>query len=338
MTVVEAADDERTRLLERIRANPEDDGPRLGLAELLTQRGDPRGRFIDLQVQYAKQPELNVKVRMNVLQRDHGAAWLPPGVRAESAVFRRGFLVDAEWVSATDPSHPEWALLEVLRCPDISEGDASPLAVARPQLRELHRATQDLLDELLRAPPVGLRELDVALPLGRFLHRTPEELSVFSRLDSLAVRPRERRFDMAALVEVVPVTRDEAVRILTVWRHLRRLRVPPLAVGLKAMLELRRSLAPGLTLEVDWLSRLGRHGRGGLRIVAGPEGVRVWSVDAADTEEIAFKALRDAGVRSVVLEHPWAAVKEREWKVRAFLRERRQYQRWLEAQRRDAGE
>jgi uncharacterized protein (TIGR02996 family) len=45
--------DTRAALLAEIIANPDDDGPRLILADLLDERGDPRGAFIRVQVELA---------------------------------------------------------------------------------------------------------------------------------------------------------------------------------------------------------------------------------------------------------------------------------------------
>ena len=72
-------DEVRARLLADILANPDDDGPRLVLADWLSQRGDPRGELIN--VQCAMQRTTGIELarlanRSSDLLYRHGAAWL----------------------------------------------------------------------------------------------------------------------------------------------------------------------------------------------------------------------------------------------------------------------
>jgi len=81
---------------------PDDDEPRHRLAELLTRQGDPRGRFIELQLEVAA-----VRAAADVsparwgerwlaaeeLRRRHGAGWCPAlPLDARAPVFARGFV------------------------------------------------------------------------------------------------------------------------------------------------------------------------------------------------------------------------------------------------------
>ena len=77
----------RDELFAEVYANPIDDGPRLVLADLLQEQGDPRGEFIALQ---CHQPGSK---RERELLKEHGKAWLgelAPWVGADFE-FRRGF-------------------------------------------------------------------------------------------------------------------------------------------------------------------------------------------------------------------------------------------------------
>ncbi|MFZ5446105.1 MAG: TIGR02996 domain-containing protein [Myxococcota bacterium] len=84
----------RDELLAAILARPDDDGPRLVLADLLLEAGDPRGEFIQLQC--AGETE-----RSSELLREHGARWLgelsPEVARVE---FSRGFVSSIELLDA----------------------------------------------------------------------------------------------------------------------------------------------------------------------------------------------------------------------------------------------
>src|SRR5262245_36768489 len=71
------------RLLADARANPEDDGPRLVLADWLEEHGDPRGEFVRLQVNLAKlepdDPAAAPAQRCHdELQQRYEPAWLGP--------------------------------------------------------------------------------------------------------------------------------------------------------------------------------------------------------------------------------------------------------------------
>ncbi|MBY0460273.1 MAG: TIGR02996 domain-containing protein, partial [Gemmataceae bacterium] len=48
---------EAEAFLQRIRAKPDDDAPRLIFADFLDEEGDPRGRFIRVQLALAHLPE-----------------------------------------------------------------------------------------------------------------------------------------------------------------------------------------------------------------------------------------------------------------------------------------
>ena len=110
-------------LLADIYANPADDAPRLVLADLLLERGDPRGELITLQLERKGEPT----ERERQLLKKHGKAWmgaLAPvlswGRGYAHTEFRRGFVAKADIILSVgkklDPirNDPAWATVEEL--------------------------------------------------------------------------------------------------------------------------------------------------------------------------------------------------------------------------------
>lgn len=294
--------DEAVReLLARVLAAPDDDGPRLVLADLLLERGEPRGRFIALQVEHARSPpDLHRKVKMNVLQRDHGARWLPPGVRAETAVFRRGFLHEAEWTSGTAPDHPEWRLVEVLRGAGGEAHGPSVLAVPRPRLRVVTGASALLLAEVLQRPPPGLEELDASVEPQRFVGPFARELKVLPRLRRLGVR-------WLSSGGGEPVGLVSVLRALGAYRWLDQLALALPPVDVRTLMAQRSAAAPELTLQVYALRAPGAE----VRLDLGPAGIQVTyqaepgpaAADARAVFEGVLEAVREAQVSELTLVH-----------------------------------
>lgn len=87
--------------LDRVRERPDDDGPRLILADWLDEHGDPRGAFIRVQVALARLPEDDarrgelVRQEQDLLAR-YSDVWAAPlrGIAA-GPVFRRGIIEEA---------------------------------------------------------------------------------------------------------------------------------------------------------------------------------------------------------------------------------------------------
>jgi uncharacterized protein (TIGR02996 family) len=116
-------------LLATILAAPDDDGPRLVLADLLSSKGDPRGEFITLQCRLAasKDDEARRKIRIaeNKLLAANGVEWskallaaAPESspLRANKIAFHRGFLEEAVFpLSAMDDLEPYFAAAPLLR-------------------------------------------------------------------------------------------------------------------------------------------------------------------------------------------------------------------------------
>lgn len=91
--------DDRADFLARLIANPDDKKPRLVYADLLQERGDPRGEFIALQCTRAELPDTDARApaidgQIDALLKKHKKTWLAAlgenkGARAE---YRRGFI------------------------------------------------------------------------------------------------------------------------------------------------------------------------------------------------------------------------------------------------------
>ncbi len=110
----------KTALLAAVYANPDDDGPRLVLADWLLERGDPWGEFITLQFK-ADKSRAEV-AREAALQAKHGTSWLGAlaTVVLKDVEFRRGFpsKVVAKFKGQREVEQfgdaPEWATIEEL--------------------------------------------------------------------------------------------------------------------------------------------------------------------------------------------------------------------------------
>ena len=89
---------EEQAFLQRIQARPDDDGPRLILADWLDERGDPRGEFIRLQCALARLPAEDPRHqpladRERALRDAYEAEWIRPlGGLVVSCEYRRGLV------------------------------------------------------------------------------------------------------------------------------------------------------------------------------------------------------------------------------------------------------
>jgi uncharacterized protein (TIGR02996 family) len=138
---------ERDALLAAIYAAPDDDEPRRIYADWLLQEGDPRGEFIQLQLQVAKTTDQLKRER--ALFVVHSDAWLAE-LRADprDAVFERGFLAIARPRGKVLPAERGWATVHTLH--EATPRDDVPM----PSLRSLRGLTEAHIHELaaLRQP------------------------------------------------------------------------------------------------------------------------------------------------------------------------------------------
>jgi uncharacterized protein (TIGR02996 family) len=190
-------------LIAEIYANPADDAQRLVLADLLLQRGDPRGELIALQ--FGRGDGEPTKRELRLLQK-HGRSWLGRlapvlswGRHYSRTAFRRGFLAVADIMLSVDKKleplagAPEWATVEKLT----------------------GRWNTDLL---LTAPLRGLRSIDDRLDAA-----TIEALS--QRREPLAnvieVRLMDPKIDGATLRRAFPaLTTVKLSRNINSWPEL----------------------------------------------------------------------------------------------------------------------
>jgi uncharacterized protein (TIGR02996 family) len=92
-----ALDEGLRRALDVVLAAPEDDAPRLAYAALLRGRGDPRGAFIEAQIEAARATDVDARKRANeladALAEQHARRWCAPfGLFSWSGLFYRGFI------------------------------------------------------------------------------------------------------------------------------------------------------------------------------------------------------------------------------------------------------
>jgi uncharacterized protein (TIGR02996 family) len=93
------------KLLAAIRAEPDDDDPRLVLADYLTDRGDPRGEYIAYELAAQSSVNTEARARAEALLARHELDWIAPlPVPVASWEFRRG-LLDCVWIrEGIDPT------------------------------------------------------------------------------------------------------------------------------------------------------------------------------------------------------------------------------------------
>jgi len=129
-------------LLEKVRANPDDDELRLILADAMDTAGDPHGELIVLQIR-RKNGESDRKTiaRERALLAKHMRDWLgaiAPAVKMKTAVFERGFLEKCTAVARRQVDakvyfqHPEWATVRSI----FFEGHS----MITPSMRSLREA------------------------------------------------------------------------------------------------------------------------------------------------------------------------------------------------------
>lgn len=159
-------------LYDAVFAAPEDDAPRLVLADALQEQGDPRGEFIALQLQQPRAQRS--ERRMAKLLERHRDAFLR---RLHSVVmpdaaqrWERGFLTEASVVLRGDQvDTPDWATVRKL---EVLFGGTPPLELASPHLRSL----EEISLAPLEAVPV-LFEADRPLGITAVALQGPTELA-----------------------------------------------------------------------------------------------------------------------------------------------------------------
>jgi uncharacterized protein (TIGR02996 family) len=117
-------------LFEAVWADPEHDGPRAVLADYLSERGDPRGEFITLQLtRAAGTSTVESRTRERELLALHQREWvgpISPLIETTFVKFERGFVVSCALKALTEkgtppPRHHAWATVKTFsaseKCP-----------------------------------------------------------------------------------------------------------------------------------------------------------------------------------------------------------------------------
>lgn len=181
-------------MLERGADHPEDEAHLRVLSDALMEQNDPRGRLISLQLEEELGSDLMRKVKVNVIARDHGPGWSPPGARILS--FHRGFASDLEWTGETDPEHVAWRSARHVRCTMQQVPSRSVFDVQRPNLRRVSGLHRPLLRHVFEARPPNLEELDGAIHRDELLQgELATQLERFPRLRRVSLRTTQLEFD-----------------------------------------------------------------------------------------------------------------------------------------------
>ncbi len=135
--------------LQRIRAYPDDDAQRLIFADWLDEEGDPRGRFIRVQLALAElPPDAPARRKLQVEERDllaaHREAWeVPFRGLATGCVFNRGFVeevnITARQFMRSAPELFAAAPIRHVHLFDVSDG--LPAVVQSPYMSRLAALT-----------------------------------------------------------------------------------------------------------------------------------------------------------------------------------------------------
>jgi uncharacterized protein (TIGR02996 family) len=169
-----AVDAKERGLLEAISARPDEDSPRLVLADFWAERGDTQGEYLALTLRSALADRSPEWLRAKRLHDKWRASWLPAGVDVRSAVFRRGLLARCRLEGPVQEQHRAWATVEAIDCAGVAL-PAELLRSGLPLLRELDALDLSGLGALCEGPArarmkaVGLssssRELNAAVAL-----------------------------------------------------------------------------------------------------------------------------------------------------------------------------
>ncbi len=135
-----------TELLQQVLEHPDDDGARAVWADALTERGDPRGEFVALQLARSTAPKAVKRERSLFLK--HWKQWvgpLAPQLQRTDLRFERGLLSECTYLYASRPKlqkvlgDPVWTTVTSLGLRD-GRGHADVLdLLTHPTLRSLRR-------------------------------------------------------------------------------------------------------------------------------------------------------------------------------------------------------
>lgn len=153
-------------------ANADDVDARLVLADALTEAGDPRGAFIQLQCA-AAEPGADPALarRATTLLNANRRAWVPEQANPASAAFERGFAYRAalrDSGSVQLLAHPSWGTVRELCWPGSGDVESYQGVLDQPSLRALtawHRV--EILWPLRGVTAARIEALSVRSPVAR---------------------------------------------------------------------------------------------------------------------------------------------------------------------------
>jgi len=170
-------------------AHPDDDAPRLVLADHLLELGDPRGQFLALQLAKGKATPAARRKEKALLEK-HRADWLGPlaeVVNPYHHVFRRGFLAEAmvDFGGRTLPPADEWATVERLRLRGDRTVEA-PTLLDSPfgALREIEALDVGTLATMVTRPEAYPRLTTLSLA-GLSFEQSPRAREAVRRIPAL---------------------------------------------------------------------------------------------------------------------------------------------------------
>ena len=189
------------RLLEQVYATPDADEPRLVYADWLTERGDPRGELIALQVQAALgRADAKALKRAGALLREHRDAWLGELAQVLTHVeLHRGFLDSFELAQNAAATEEVWARatqdprLRTVRGLRKGRGNTEhftrfALSPQMANLRVVEIPVSSTLEALCAGPPRRVEEL--------ILLRLPTA-QVLAKLAATAALPALKKLTIA---------------------------------------------------------------------------------------------------------------------------------------------
>ncbi|MFO0552751.1 MAG: TIGR02996 domain-containing protein [Polyangiaceae bacterium] len=264
-------------LLAEIHANPSDDEPRLVYADLLIERGDPRGELIRLQCARALTAEPPSR-REKELVSKFGRAWLSDlesAVLKDGLAYERGFLAACRYgwsrttahvADATFIGDPRWSTLHTLDLSSCHRGGVGAQLAAHPVMRSLSTlvgAYAAVVSALVDAGNTTVRTLETRTYRNLdFLPALTRGEGLLGLLDLDSIY--EGRWSVEQVAALLESRCGQRLRSLAIW-------IDP-EVAREVVDAARASVSSGSTLErmvlaIDEPGRVGRGAR--VRLVRG---------------------------------------------------------------------
>ena len=204
-------------LLQRVYEAPDSDAPRAVYADWLMERSDPRGEFINLQLQQAQGSLSEAGAQqMAKLLTEHGKRWLsglsPMIDRLEDVRFERGFVTAARLrgLDQHGPRLSELSSYPLLEALDIRASKGFSWLLELPALRALGSVPIEAVEQLKTHPGISLLGLQTIPSAVRPLIKQLRALPALSHLrlgghNDYTGRQRQRWASELALKPLKPL-------------------------------------------------------------------------------------------------------------------------------------